>query len=300
MFHAELRHCASCDAAFIGARPSHRCCSKDCRDALRDRRVGLPCVGGCGRYVRKRPTAAGEAYCVDCRTPVDRSTICPVCGERFAPGASRAIGGVQLTCSRSCGQLLRTGGSVRPPGRCEVCDKPIAQRRGGKDARRCCSRDCGFELQRRERAQRPPMPPKPPKPRKVHQCRGCGRSTRTDERWRVWCSYRCHVNDIGDRVKSLYRLAAQAGGAGAQWRQLLVGYLRERDGDRCGICRQAIRFDLPAGPRGDDRGPSIDHMLPRSRGGSDDLANLRLTHWGCNRKRQTGARGEVLQLALIG
>ena len=103
---------------------------------------------------------------------------------------------------------------------------------------------------------------------------------------------------------ALYRLAAQVGAVGARWRELLVGYLRERDGDRCGICRRPIRFDLPSGPKGDDRGPSIDHVLPRSTfvdlDEADDLANLRLAHWGCNRRRKTGLPGEVVQLALIG
>lgn len=302
MLDVELRRCASCDAPFTASRPDHRCCSQDCRASLRDRRIGQPCVGRCGRFVLTRKTS-GEVRCNDCRIPVNHSRPCPVCGVTFVPGTSSVRGGVQLTCSRSCGQLLRTGDAAGPRRRrstgksCEVCGATVVRKASGsRDALRCCSRECGFELQRRERPRRPRVP----KPRKVHQCRGCGRSTRPDERWRVWCSYRCRVNDIGDRVKSLYRLAAQAGGAGAQWRQLLVGYLRERDGDRCGICRRAIRFDLPSGPRGDDRGPSIDHMLPRSRGGSDDLANLRLTHWGCNRNRQTGARGEALQLALIG
>lgn len=79
---------------------------------------------------------------------------------------------------------------------------------------------------------------------------------------------------------------------------MLVGYLRERDGDKCQICRRDIRFDLPSGPKGDTRGPSIDHIVPRSKGGDDDLANLRLTHWGCNRSR--GNRGGAEQLALIG
>src|SRR5690348_1488202 len=35
---------------------------------------------------------------------------------------------------------------------CEICSKPFPERRNGKsDANRCCSRTCGFELQRRER-----------------------------------------------------------------------------------------------------------------------------------------------------
>ena len=63
-------------------------------------------------------------------------------------------------------------------------------------------------------------------------------------------------------------------------------------------CRKAIRFDLPSGPRGDARGPSVDHVIPRSLGGSDDLANLQLPCWACNNKR--GNRGGNEQLSMIG
>jgi len=37
--------------------------------------------------------------------------------------------------------------------------------------------------------------------------------------------------------------------------------------------------------KGSDEGPSIDHIHPRSKGGPDDLWNLQLTHWGCNREK---------------
>ena len=66
-----------------------------------------------------------------------------------------------------------------------------------------------------------------------------------------------------------------------------------------GSCSRCNRYlSLKSGPRGDERGPSIDHIVPRSQGGGDDLANLRLAHWGCNRARK--AKGGNEQLALVG
>jgi hypothetical protein len=102
------------------------------------------------------------------------------------------------------------------------------------------------------------------------------------------------------RLMGLYNLAignleiAKA----SMWRQHLVAYLRDRDGDHCAICHKAVDFAAKSGPRGSDNGSSIDHIIPRSHGGPDDLANLRLTHWGCNRKR--GNRGGNEQLMLVG
>ena len=66
----------------------------------------------------------------------------------------------------------------------------------------------------------------------------------------------------------------------------------------CAICHRRVDITLKSGTRGSRRGPSVDHIIPRSKGGSDDPVNLRLTHWGCNQKR--GNRGGNEQLALVG
>lgn len=62
-------------------------------------------------------------------------------------------------------------------------------------------------------------------------------------------------------------------------------------GNRChlhayGLClapRPEIPMDLP--PR-HKWGPSADHLVPRSRGGSDELENLRPAHRACNAGRR--------------
>lgn len=69
----------------------------------------------------------------------------------------------------------------------------------------------------------------------------------------------------------------------------------ERDAWTCAICGRSVRKDWD--PDG-WRGPSLDHIVPRSQGGSDDAANLRLVHFMCNSLRGDGGGGE--QLALIG
>lgn len=53
----------------------------------------------------------------------------------------------------------------------------------------------------------------------------------------------------------------------------------ERDGCMCGICGGAVAFDRM----------DVDHIQPRSLGGSNDLTNLRCTHDTCNRERGAGA-----------
>lgn len=119
-------------------------------------------------------------------------------------------------------------------------------------------------------------------------------------RSRKYCSDNCQrLNNI-ERGMGLYYAAAKTGRVkeAMYWRRTITDYLAERDGCHCGICGKRVDITLKSGPRGSDLGPSIDHIHPRSKGGSDDLANLRLTHWSCNRNR--GNRGGNEQLRLLG
>ena len=51
----------------------------------------------------------------------------------------------------------------------------------------------------------------------------------------------------------------------------VVSFLLERDGDLCAVCKTDLGVKV-----------SIDHVIPKSRGGLDLLSNFQLTHLGCN------------------
>lgn len=57
--------------------------------------------------------------------------------------------------------------------------------------------------------------------------------------------------------------------------------LLERDGPACWICRQPMDLTRPGVPLS----PSLDHVIPASRGGDDSDANARLAHLVCNTSR---------------
>jgi len=63
-------------------------------------------------------------------------------------------------------------------------------------------------------------------------------------------------------------------------KRLRFAALRTRDGDNCSRCRRPMRFDLPPGH---DLAPRIEHLPPRSNGGTNELDNLCLCHGHCNR-----------------
>lgn len=114
------------------------------------------------------------------------------------------------------------------------------------------------------------------------------------------CSERCRLSDVSSRIMGLYNEALKIIDikSAMHWQRQLCRYLAQRDGNRCELCDRPVDLTITSGTRGSDNGPSIDHIVPRSKGGTDDLSNLRLTHWGCNRKR--GNRGEIEQLRLVG
>jgi len=65
----------------------------------------------------------------------------------------------------------------------------------------------------------------------------------------------------------------------SDYRGMLVEVLMQRDGDNCGICGEPLRGRI-----------SIDHILPRCRGGLSTADNLQLAHLKCNlRKRRDGS-----------
>lgn len=61
-----------------------------------------------------------------------------------------------------------------------------------------------------------------------------------------------------------------------------VEQLIERDGYLCYLCQEPIDMKVP---RTSKRGATVDHVIPLSRGGSDEIDNLKLAHWICNNKK---------------
>ena len=86
----------------------------------------------------------------------------------------------------------------------------------------------------------------------------------------------------------------------ARWRQFRGDSYRThlpaviaRDGEGCALCGDPIDLTL-RWPHPLSR--SLDHVVPRALGGSNDLDNLRLAHVACNRERTD--RFDILDVCL--
>ena len=61
-------------------------------------------------------------------------------------------------------------------------------------------------------------------------------------------------------------------------------------GSNCSVCQEPIDLELKRTSR---MGLTVDHWIPLSKGGSDDLSNLRPAHWICNLKKSNSIPKET-------
>lgn len=243
---------------------------------------------------------------------------CPQCGDLFTPRRTLA----QLFCSRrcgaralaeresrtcsveGCGRKLRARGlcgshynQAYQPNRhtkvevpCAVCGTVVLKFKAGR--RQVCSDLCRYYLKMGK-----PHPGRavaiyhsPPKVRTTEaplnvlpssrrgfaggECAWCGEAYLFDFRTTGVIPRTCS-RDCSERWASTH---------GHRFRPPLVQRMRiyERDGYECQICGEATD---PSADPWSDWYPSLDHIVPRSQGGSDDDDNLRTAHRWCNAVR---------------
>jgi 5-methylcytosine-specific restriction endonuclease McrA len=68
----------------------------------------------------------------------------------------------------------------------------------------------------------------------------------------------------------------------------------ERDAWVCHLCSEAID---PALRYPDQASSSVDHLVPISRGGPDTRANVKISHWLCNVRRNVKPLGDTIPAA---
>jgi 5-methylcytosine-specific restriction endonuclease McrA len=65
-----------------------------------------------------------------------------------------------------------------------------------------------------------------------------------------------------------------------------VEQLAKRDGINCGICGKPVNMRLRKGDPESKWRASVDHVIPRAKGGTNDPANLQLAHLCCNQTKR--------------
>jgi hypothetical protein len=75
---------------------------------------------------------------------------------------------------------------------------------------------------------------------------------------------------------------------------LSINEIAERDGCRCHICHRKVDLKLSGQAKW---GPTIEHIVPVSRGGTNDHGNLALAHRYCNTARGNRGHSQLLLVA---
>lgn len=193
--------------------------------------------------------------------------------------------------------------SIDIPRTCQGCGATFHTRETRPDQAKYCQHSCYVASTR--------PGPGPSTPWASHityrTCLQCGNPftmKATSTRRKAYCTPACRYQRRLDQAHAWYwyTQTIAPGGAGRHWRDALLWWLRQRDGDICHLCQDTqgpIQWDLPSGPLGHPSGlgPSIDHVIPQSKGGTDHPDNLKLAHWRCNHNRFAGAL-PAIQLVL--
>lgn len=247
----------------------------------------MPCAGRLSAVLPYRLGSCG----VPRQTKPPTGRACAVCGEQFEL-VDR--GRRQKTCSARCHQYRRNAKkrkrlprfhwkTVRVcvwcfnqfmPGTHKdlLCSKQCAQGRAVHKVRFDLVDRCELPLCKCGRAATPPK-------EKRHRQVSLGRS-KTCNRCRL---EKQRQSDLGrGQHKALLRRSVIKNGERIQTIDLVT-----RDGFDCQICNVVIDW---AKRRGRNWGPSIDHIIPISKGGLHTFENTRMVHLVCNIRK--GARLE--------
>lgn len=240
---------------------------------------------------------------------MEQDTTCPYCNERPMGKRKNAATCGDATCQRKRnGELvsreymreyMRAKRAANPDHdkvelQCGACGAVYMGRRGQTFCSQSCnatSQDMRAKAIRGGRARIEAS-----RVARTRTCKTCGQDFQTTG-WPIFCSPLCSYLDRNDPSCEVVRSTCRACGRTIlwhsarsycstacnrnrpqRWRKHAL-QVHERDQWTCQLCGTPT---LREWVRGDMRSPTLDHIVPRSLGGSDDIANLRTAHWLCN------------------
>lgn len=251
-------------------------------------RPDIPCTGGCGALMWRSRSTSLNPMCRPCR----KAKAPAACRECARPVSARGL------CSTHYSLWWREVDENRVERSCVRCLVPFMARRDNVRAGRgtYCSRTCAGLSGTDVRAGNPAgtatagrkRPARKSESRKRAERRARAAAKGSSGGNRVWVQGACLVCAAqfapSPGLASRYcSTACRLVSRSSKWVDYEVrAEIYERDGFRCCLCEVAVlrRWD-----QHDPRSATLDHIVPRSRGGSDEPSNLRLLCAGCNSLR---------------
>lgn len=211
-----------------------------------------------------------KSICWECARMWKRSSLspqtCDLCGKAYQGHNRKYCGGECRQKAHHERLKMTTVERI-----CKVCEMEFRTSKWKRSV--CCSTECANAWRARRQADWPVvegecMRCKEPFRRRVHYVKVEVQSR--------YCSTQCLKRD---------QQAANLRGCRKRGRKdlrPLLSTIGARDGWVCQLCGEPVDARIIAP---DKRCASIDHIIPLSRGGTNDAVNLQLAHYGCNSRK---------------
>lgn len=252
--------CGAC-GSWVERPPTRGQAPKWCPDCQRRGNRPRPCRGDCGALV----VGTGPTYCSEGCRPVARAGTRRGDALRRAAKAARGTKARRVFKHGPCVVCRTSTTSRNTPGATYCSDRCAEKTRVGE----CANCDRPFRYSGGARQQY------------------CSVSCSTEgAAFAVWRDCVCGVEFAGYRSATTCQDCRRKDG---HWiAPGLRAELYERDNHTCLLCFEPV--DYSADPKVGDWAPTLDHIIPRSQGGSDLPENLRTAHRWCNSALGDGTR----------
>jgi 5-methylcytosine-specific restriction endonuclease McrA len=196
--------------------------------------------------------------------------FCILCGSVFVVSARNKL---KKYCSNSCGAAARFPANDSMTKNCVECVGEFVTQ---IKKQRFCSLDCRYihhgKLQAEIWRTNNPRPEF-----YLYKCDWC----QEEIKHHTWLGgpKKYHANCALEARQVRYRAKTTRKRSNVKPSRVSIELLVSTYGAICWICNSAIDMDLP---RTNRFGATVDHVIPLSKGGSDDFDNLKLAHWICN------------------
>jgi 5-methylcytosine-specific restriction endonuclease McrA len=209
----------------------------------------------------------GLANCQNCGKPLDQT-----------PKAGRP----KRNCSKTCRDRHRQKLKLKPltAQTCQHCGNEYQSNK----QQRFCSRSCGYARSKIEQSNKAKQQRRQKLDANGFVTTTCGwcKESRTYE-YQQGGHNAFHPNCTIEARRARYRIkTVKRHSLINKPSRLAADEVVRVYGNNCAICNEPIDLTLK---RTSSRGLTVDHWIPLSKGGSDDISNLRPAHWNCNRKK---------------
>jgi 5-methylcytosine-specific restriction endonuclease McrA len=155
-------------------------------------------------------------------------------------------------------------------------------------AHRTCSKPCSVERGREQSLERDRRLRAEAGVEKTTTCGWCGEPRTYDIRTSVKNAY--HPDCRKQAKRAAYRIKTVKRQGLLNPKRITHESVVEKYGSDCHICQTPIDLELP---RTHKQGLTLDHVVPLSKGGVDEMHNLRPAHWICNIKKSAKSMEEL-------